>query len=69
MRDSIVAASGAVVDGAGCAARIGFSSDRLGMGLPVRGEAYGIGLSPEVEAALPVAIGRARAVLESMLRG
>jgi hypothetical protein len=38
------------------------------MGLPVCGEAYGIGLSPEVEAALPVAIGRARAVLESMLR-
>ena len=30
--------------------------------------ATGIGLSPEVAAALPVAIGRARAVLESMLR-
>jgi hydrogenase maturation protease len=30
--------------------------------------ATGIGLSPQVEAALPAAIGRARAVLESMLR-
>ncbi len=28
----------------------------------------GIGLSPQVEAAMPAAIGRARAVLESMLR-
>jgi hydrogenase maturation protease len=30
--------------------------------------ATGIGLSPQVEAALPAAMGRARAVLESMLR-
>jgi hydrogenase maturation protease len=30
--------------------------------------ATGIGLSPEVEAALPAAMGRARAVLEAMLR-
>ena len=30
--------------------------------------ATGIGLSPQVAAALPAAVGRARAVLESMLR-